>query len=446
MAPCTRGGQTLGLAVGACKSRFLANGLYAPTKCTFGCGLGWPPRGISGLVPLNNRFESVDVGAREGASGAGAEEGASGARRRTSGILSSQQIRKLIADGAIAADAAVTDAQVQPASIDLRLGAVAYRVRASFLPSATATVMDKVKTLEMHRMSLTDGAVLERGCVYIVPLQERLRLAKGLSGAANPKSSTGRLDVFTRLITDQTTEFDRVRAGYEGPLYAEISPRTFSILVHSGDRLSQLRFRRGNPPTSDAALRELHARMPLVHGAAAGADIDGGVAISVDLEGNGKQALLGYRAKHHADLIDFSKIAHYRPADFWEAIHADGDQRTLILNPDDFYILASRERVSVPPEYAAELVAYDPLVGEFRVHYAGFFDPGFGFAGVEGQGTKAVLEVRSHDVPFVLEHGQVVGRLVYERMTEEPDRLYGTAIGSSYGRQALTLSKHFRKD
>ena len=406
--------------------------------------------------PLNNRFESVDLGA---------EEGVSGARRRTSGILSSQQIRKLIADGAVAADAAVTDAQVQPASIDLRLGAVAYRVRASFLPSATAMVMDKVKTLEMHRMSLTDGAVLERGCVYIVPLQERLRLAKGLSGAANPKSSTGRLDVFTRLITDQTTEFDRVRAGYEGPLYAEISPRTFSILVHSGDRLSQLRFRRGNPPTSDAALRELHARMPLVHlppeagsarqagvplGATAGADIDGGVAISVDLEGTGKQALLGYRAKHHADLIDFSRIAHYRPADFWEAIthngHADGDQRTLILNPDDFYILASRERVSVPPEYAAELVAYDPLVGEFRVHYAGFFDPGFGFAGVEGQGTKAVLEVRSHDVPFVLEHGQVVGRLVYERMTEVPDRLYGAAIGSSYGRQALTLSKHFRKD
>jgi dCTP deaminase len=386
---------------------------------------------------VNNRFESAD---------AGSEEGTSGARRRTSGILSSQQIRKLIAEGAITADAPVTDAQVQPASIDLRLGAVAHRVRASFLPSATATVMDKVRALEMHRMPLTEGAVLERGCVYIVPLQERVRLSKGLAGAANPKSSTGRLDVFTRLITDHTTEFDRVRAGYEGPLYAEISPRTFSILVRSGDRLSQLRFRRGNPPASDAALRELNARMPLVHGAAAGADIDGGVAISVDLEGSGRAALLGYRAKHHADLIDFGKVGHYRPADFWEPIHAHGDERTLILNPDDFYILASRERVSVPPGYAAELVPYDPLVGEFRVHYAGFFDPGFGYAGVDGQGTKAVLEVRSHDVPFVLEHGQVVGRLVYERMTEEPDRLYGAAIGSSYGRQALTLSKHFRKD
>ncbi|MBM3506147.1 MAG: 2'-deoxycytidine 5'-triphosphate deaminase [Alphaproteobacteria bacterium] len=374
---------------------------------------------------------------------------ASGARRRQSGILPSQHIRKLIADGSISADSPVTEAQVQPASLDLRLGTVAYRVRASFLPSATATVMDKVRALQMHQMALTDGAVLERGCVYIVPLQERLRLAGALAGSANPKSSTGRLDVFTRLITDHTTEFDRVRAGYEGPLYAEISPRTFSILVRTGDRLSQLRLRRGNPPASDAVLRTIHQATPLVHDTDGKADIDGGVAISVDLIGSGSEALLGYRAKHHADLIDFSKIGHYRPCDFWEPIHAEGQEdgaRTLILNPDDFYILASRERVSVPPGFAAELVPYDPLVGEFRVHYAGFFDPGFGYAGVDGQGTKAVLEVRSHDVPFVLEHGQVVGRLVYERMTEEPDRLYGAEIGSSYGRQALTLSKHFRKE
>lgn len=389
---------------------------------------------------MNNRFESV-----------AADDGtaASGARRRQSGILPSQHIRKLIADGSISADSPVTEAQVQPASLDLRLGTVAYRVRASFLPSATATVMDKVRALQMHQMALTDGAVLERGCVYIVPLQERLRLAGALAGSANPKSSTGRLDVFTRLITDHTTEFDRVRAGYEGPLYAEISPRTFSILVRTGDRLSQLRLRRGNPPASDAVLRTIHQATPLVHDTDGKADIDGGVAISVDLIGSGSEALLGYRAKHHADLIDFSKIGHYRPCDFWEPIHAEGQEdgaRTLILNPDDFYILASRERVSVPPGFAAELVPYDPLVGEFRVHYAGFFDPGFGYAGVDGQGTKAVLEVRSHDVPFVLEHGQVVGRLVYERMTEEPDRLYGAEIGSSYGRQALTLSKHFRKE
>ena len=366
--------------------------------------------------------------------------------RRPSGILPAQAIRRLIADGTISAEPAILDTQIQPASLDLRLGAIAYRVRASFLPSG-GTVMDKVKALGMHSMALADGAVLERGCVYIVPLLERVRLPKGLAGAANPKSSTGRLDVFTRLIADSTAEFDRLRPGYDGPLYAEISPRTFSILARTGDRLSQLRLRRGNPPASDTALRALHERVPLLHGGDANrsADIDGGVAISIDLEGTGPDALLGYRAKHHADLIDLSKIGHYQPRDFWEPIHANGQDRTLILNPDDFYILASRERVSVPPDFAAELVPYDPLVGEFRVHYAGFFDPGFGFAGVAGQGTTAVLEVRSHDVPFVLEHGQVVGRLVYERLTEEPDVLYGAGIGSHYSRQTLTLSKHFRK-
>ena len=361
-------------------------------------------------------------------------------QRRASGILPAQAIRRLIADGALSADVPITDAQIQPASLDLRLGAIAYRVRASFLPGA-GTVMDKVKALGKHSMPLADGAVLERGCVYIVPLLERVRLPKSLAGAANPKSSTGRLDVFTRLIADGSTEFDRVRGGHDGPLYAEISPRTFSVLVRTGDRLSQLRLRKGNPAPSDAVLRDLHERMPLVHGGDAGrANIDGGVGISIDLEGTGRDALLGYRAKHHADLIDLSKIGHYDPREFWEPIHAHGNSRTLILNPDDFYILASRERVSVPPDFAAELVPYDPLVGEFRVHYAGFFDPGFGYA----DGTKAVLEVRSHDVPFVLEHGQVVGRLVYERLTEQPEVLYGAAIGSHYSKQGLTLSKHFR--
>lgn len=366
---------------------------------------------------------------------------AAAAQRRPSGILPAQAIRRLIADGTLGGDPPITDAQIQPASLDLRLGATAYRVRASFLPGS-GTVMDKVKALGMHSMPLADGAVLERGCVYIVPLLERVRLPKSLAGAANPKSSTGRLDVFTRLIADGSTEFDRVRPGHDGPLYAEISPRTFSVLVRTGDRLSQLRLRKGNPAPSDAALRDLHARMPLVHSGDAGpANIDGGVGISIDLEGTAPDALLGYRAKHHADLIDLSKIGHYDPREFWEPIHAHGNSRTLILNPDDFYILASGERVSVPPDFAAELVPYDPLVGEFRVHYAGFFDPGFGYP----DGTKAVLEVRSHDVPFVLEHGQVVGRLVYERLTEEPDVLYGAAIGSHYSKQGLTLSKHFRK-
>ena len=341
--------------------------------------------------------------------------------RPAPGILPSQQLKALIADGVITAPTAVTEEQVQPASLDLRLGREAHRVRASFLPGPGATVPEKIAELGMHRMDLSGGAVLERGCVYIVPLQETLRLPRDLSGAANPKSSTGRLDVFTRLITDGTTEFDRVRAGYRGRLFAEISPKTFSVLVRAGDRLSQLRLRRGEGP--DEA-RE--------------------VTLSVDLVGAGAKSLLGYRAKRHAALVDFSKTG-YDPADFWEPLYARKGHSGLILDPDDFYILSSVERVSVPADQAADLVPFDPLVGEFRVHYAGFFDPGFGVSGIGGKGTKAVLEVRSHDVPFVIENGQVVGRLVYEPLAEAPERLYGAAIGSSYGRQGLALSKHFAK-
>lgn len=343
------------------------------------------------------------------------------------GILPSQEIAKLIRTGAIASPVPIPSGQIQPASLDLRLGPVAHRVRASFLPGKSS-VMQKVKDLGMHEISLVDGAVLERGCVYIVPLLERVKMGN-LSGAANPKSSTGRLDVFTRLITDNAVEFDRVPAGYEGPLFAEISPRTFSVLAHQGDRLSQLRFRRGAGES----------------GRVAAADVPKDLAISVDLKGSGANALLGYRAKHHADLIDLSRIGHYDPKEYWEPIYAVNRSRSLILNPDDFYILASGELVSVPPTQAAELVAYDPLVGEFRVHYAGFFDPGFGYREHGKSGTTAVLEVRSHDVPFVLEHGQVVGRLVYEPLSAVPDRLYGEAIGSSYARQGLALSKHFKK-
>ena len=360
----------------------------------------------------------------EGRSGSRRSPGAASAARGggpqpAHGILPSQQLKALIGEDAIAAEAAVTEVQIQPASLDLRLGTEAHRVRASFLPGARATVPEKIDEFGMHRMDLSDGAVLERGCVYIVPLQESLRLPADLSGAANPKSSTGRLDVFTRLITDGATEFDRVRAGYRGPLFAEISPRTFSVLARAGDRLSQLRLRRG-PPTEGA--RE--------------------VTLSVDLKGTGAKALLGYRAKRHAALVDFARTG-YDPAEYWEPLYARTGRRSLILDPDDFYILSSVERVAVPAGEAAELVPFDPLVGEFRVHYAGFFDPGFGVSGVGGKGTKAVLEVRSHDVPFVLGHGQVVGRLVYEPMAETPEKLYGTAIGSSYGRQGLALSKHF---
>jgi len=362
----------------------------------------------------------------------------------TTGIVPSQALRALI-NREIQAALPIAEDQIQPASLDLRLGEVAYRVRASFLPGPNATVMEKLDDLSMHRIDLTGGAVLERGCVYIIPLIEHLALRKRTSAIANPKSSTGRLDIFARLITDHGSEFDRVRPRYQGPLYAEVSPRTFSILVRAGTRLVQLRVRRGSPRSSDTALRELQEQHQLV-GADSGSAVvrHGGVAFTVDLAGDPGTGIIGYKARHHAGLIDVEKIAHYDPLDFWEPIAA-GRHRALVLNPDDFYILASKEAVVVPPDHAAEMLAYDTLVGEFRVHYAGFFDPGFGTAETGGAGSKAVLEVRSHEVPFLVEDGQVVGRLIYERLTARPDKLYGTPIGSSYQKQALRLSKQFRQ-
>lgn len=364
--------------------------------------------------------------------------------KRTTGILPSQTIREMIKGGQIASDIPVIDGQIQPSSIDLRLGAEAYRVRASFLPGRNSTVAERLETLAMHRIDLRDGAVLEKGCVYIVRLQESVSLPPKISGTANPKSSTGRLDIFTRLITDYGTEFETVREGYEGPLYAEISPRTFSVLARTGSRLNQLRFRRGQPVTSDAAMRRLQDSVVLVHGQ--DADIKEGVAVSVDLTGDPKTGLIGYKAKQHTGLIDIDQPGGYEMPDFWEPLYRQKDRPAeLVLDPDEFYILASKEYLSVPLDYAAEMRAYDTKVGEFRVHYAGFFDPGFGMPEAGGEATRGVLEVRSHDVPFVISDGQVVCRLVYEPLIEIPDKIYGAGgIGSNYQGQGLKLGKHFR--
>jgi dCTP deaminase len=359
----------------------------------------------------------------------------------TRGILPDHMIADLAASGGLRPVRAFADDQIQPASLDLRLGPVAYRVRASFLPGPHTTVAQRVAELTLHKVVLTDGAVLETGCVYIVPLLESLALPDDVSAAANPKSSTGRLDVFTRVIADETQGFDRIRAGYHGPLYAEISPKTFPILVREGTRLSQIRFRRGHAQLDAENLRALHARERLTDDA--DADVGEGIAVGVDLSGLGPNGLVGYRAKRHTGLIDVERRAGYDLAEFWEPMAARPD-RSLILDPDEFYILASKEAVQVPPDYAAEMVPFDPLVGEFRVHYAGFFDPGFGYAGAGGRGARAVLEVRSREVPFILEHGQIVGRLVYERMLGRPKTLYGMGIGSNYQAQGLKLSKHFR--
>ena len=354
------------------------------------------------------------------------------------GVLASQQIASMMADGHVHAAPDILPDQIQPASLDLRLGRVAYRVRASFLAGAGASVADRLREFEMHRIDLSDGAVLEKGCVYVVPLMEGLDLPADVQAVANAKSSTGRLDLLTRAITDGGEEFDRVPAGYRGPLYAEICPRSFSVLVRPGMRLNQIRFRRGQAVLSDAELSALHAQSPLVDGAAV---ISDGLGFSVDLRPQ-SGSLVGYRAKPHTGLIDLDRIGGYAPADFWEEVHAE--QGRIILDPGSFYILVSNEAVHIPPAFAAEMAPYLAMVGEFRVHYAGFFDPGFGHGPAGGTGSRGVLEVRCHEAPFVLEHGQIVGRLVYERMNAVPDQLYGADIASNYQGQGLKLSKHFR--
>lgn len=361
----------------------------------------------------------------------------------TTGILPAEELLHLIhVTKDIRATESLSDDQVQPASIDLRLGHRAYRVRASFLPGPKMTVQDKLREFSMHEMDLTRGALLERGAVYIIPLLESVNLKHRMSARGNPKSSTGRLDIFTRLITDNGTEFDQVHEGYKGPLYAEVSPRTFSVLVRTGSRLSQLRIRRGAPQSSDATHKELQRDYRLVDRDFSDDEIKNGIPISVDVQGDGSSGIIGYKAKNHAGLVDVDKVAHYDYRDFWDPVDVPGPHG-LILDPADFYILSSKEAVKVPPGYAAEMIAYDTLVGEFRVHYAGFFDPGFGDPSAGGEGARAVLEVRSYEVPFVIEDGQVVGRLVYERLTAAPRRLYGAGVQSNYQRQGLRLSKHF---
>jgi dCTP deaminase len=329
------------------------------------------------------------------------------------GILPCQSIEALVAGGAITANVPFRADQVQPASLDLRLGGRAWRVRASFLPGLGRKVADRIADVAMHELDLTAGAVLERGCVYIAEIAERLRLPPDVSARANPKSSTGRVDVFVRALTDHGPAFDDIAEGYAGPLYIEIAPQTFSVLVRAGTRLNQLRLKRGEPPT--LSVRSV------------GVDLSAGVA--------------GFRARRHAGVVDLDREDGHDPRDFWEPLEPRRGE--LLLDPGEFYILASKEAVEIPPLEAAEMTPIDPAVGEFRVHYAGFFDPGFGTAETDSVGARGVLEVRSHETPFLLEDGQIVARLVYQPLTERPTRLYGEN-GSHYQRQGLKLSKHFR--
>ena len=364
------------------------------------------------------------------------------------GLFGRQKIKAMIGRKLIQAEIPVEPSQLQPASLDLRLSKEAYRVRSSFLPGRERSVRERLESLNAEPVSLAGkGAVLEKGIVYVARLMERLELRPNLSGAANPKSSTGRIDIFTRLIVDRGEAFDEVPLDYKGELWLEISPRSFSVRVKAGTKLNQVRFRSRNSQQrdkhtftlDDAEIRKRHLASSLVDSPL---DLREGVVLRVDLGGLG-EPVVGYRAIRNSDVIDVNRLRGYAMEDFWEPIRAREDRR-LILDPDQFYILASRERVQIPSDLAAEMAPIDPAIGEFRVHYAGFFDPGFG-QGKDGRpSARAVLEVRSRDVPFLLEDGQPVGRLVYEKLAGLPDTLYGADATSNYQHQGLKLSKHFR--
>lgn len=380
-------------------------------------------------------------------------------RARREGILPYQAIKELIARQVIRAEFPVEDRQVQPASLDLRLGRKAYRLISSFLPelseiTSRLNVLDFYQSdLVMYEMDLTEGAILEKGHVYLVPLLESLHLPKTLRARANPKSTTGRLDVFTRVVTDLNAGFDEIRAGYQGPLYLEIVPRSFTIKVRTGYSLNQIRFIQGDATVPDDDLRRLHRSEPLLYHNAPTAkplapqDVrtDRGLFLRIDLKGQerGERPVIGYRAKKNSHVIDWCKIGYYAAMDFWEPLvrhRAD----SLLLEPEEFYILASKERIRVPAGFAAEMVAYEAACGELRTHYAGFFDPGFGYGQGDLRGTQVVLEVRPHDVPFLIHDGQTFFKVVYDYMHATPAHVYGAALGSSYQRQGLTLSKHFK--
>ena len=368
-------------------------------------------------------------------------------RSRKRGILPYEEIARLVENEHISATETIDDSQLQPASMDLRLGDVAYQVRASILPGLKRRVLDSSSGLVIQELDTGGGVVLQKGAVYIIPLLESLRLPANTLATANPKSTTGRLDVFARLITDYSEQFDRVPRGYGGPLYLEVAPKTFNILVRRGTRLNQMRFLRGVPARLDMSRKAAGEGEDLVYGENGEplrATVFSGLWFSVDLKGANERQIIGWKALHDAPAIDLDKVNFYEPADFWEPVYRQPNG-LLLLQPGEFYILGSKERVRVPPSYAAEMVAYDPSMGEFRVHYAGFFDPGFGYGTGDLLGTRAILEVRSHELPYALQDGQTIGRLIYEKLLAPPKKLYGVNAGSSYQHQDMGLSKHFRQ-
>jgi dCTP deaminase len=379
---------------------------------------------------------------------------ASPATDRTSGVgvLPDHELRAAVTGGWISAAAPFGDEQFQPASLDLRLGPVAYQLRASFLPfrESVQDRLDGDGDLVIDRLSLAEGVTLQRGSVYLVPLLESLALPPGVRGRSNPKSTTGRLDIFTRVITDRTPRFDEIAPGYRGHLYLEISPQSFPVRVHAGASLNQLRLLVGDGAVSDATLREIYDGEPLLYDdddrpvPLSRVTFNDGLCMGVDLSGRTTGGIIGYRAHPNPPAVDLARVGHYDPAEFWEPIKRPS-RDAYILEANRFYILVSKERIRVPPEFAAEMVVYDAGAGEIRTHYAGFFDPGFGFGDGSVRGTKVVMEVRAREVPFLVYDGQTSFKVWFERLRSRPGRVYGVGLPSSYQHQTLSLSKHFKR-
>lgn len=367
------------------------------------------------------------------------------------GVLVDHELRAGVRQGWITAPAPVEDAQFQPASLDLRLGGVAYHLRASFLPFRETVERRLAESdLVIDRVSLESGATLARGGVYLVPLLERLTLPTEIRGRSNPKSTTGRLDIFTRVITDRSGRFDEIHAGYDGPLYLEVSPQSFPVRVGAGLSLNQLRLLSGSPMLDDGELAALYRATPLLYDdadrpiALEQAAFNDGLCMGVDLSGRRTDGIIGYRAHPNPPAVDLTRIGAYDPAEFWEPVKRPG-RDAFILESNRFYILVSKERIRVPPDFAAEMVVYDAGAGEIRTHYAGFFDPGFGWGDGSVLGTKVVMEVRAREVPFLVYDGQTSFKVWFERLRSRPERVYGVGLASSYQHQTLSLSKHFRR-
>ncbi|MBT5969393.1 MAG: 2'-deoxycytidine 5'-triphosphate deaminase [Nitrospina sp.] len=371
-----------------------------------------------------------------------------------SGYLTNQSIELACHEGIIHSRVTMLASQFQPVSLDLRLGGQAYRIQSSFLPE-NDTVEAKLKEVKLYEIDLRDGGILEKGAIYLIPILEELAFPKNVQGRTNPKSSTGRLDMFTRVIVDHGHRFDEVPSGYKGKIYLEVIPRSFPVKVKEGLRLNQLRIFQGNPHLSDIQLKKHYKKTPILFGDAGrsvGLDkvkIDNGLFISLDLAGTRRDRIVAYKAKTNSTVIDMSLNRHYHPMDFWEPITLTQIRnKRLILEPESFYIMMSKEKICIWPHLLAEMVAYEPNSGELRTHYAGFFDPGFGWHGgkvMKNQGTRAVMEVRPHDVPFMVEDGQTFCRLKFESVIEKPTKVYGKKIKSNYHSQGLSLSKYFKE-